>query len=185
MGRTMGGTAPKAARLQAIRDNWFLERLQVPVPKLTADIATPATCDEFVRSPHLQAGFSSLHLAPESAGLSAEEALAQDEELNTDRFGVPDPARSLHELSDQFRRMPDGQVEPDVLKKGAVVLDALKDTSLELASAAVGDDAAAKVVQAAHHADAAACAQAQGLLRELARELGVSLPLNRGKRRGE
>ena len=89
------------------------------------------------------------------------------------------------ELSRQFERAPGGQVDPDTLKKGYVLLDDLRATSLELAEhyGTPTDDPVRGVMRASHLADAGAIGQAQGMVRELAGELGISLPVNRGATR--
>jgi len=59
------------------------------------------------------------------------------------------------------------------------VLDAVRASSLELATQPVMP----APVRAAYLADAKALKQAQGLVAELASELGISLPLSRGVNR--
>ena len=66
-------------------------------------------------------------------------------------------------------------VDPEPIKKGFVVLNAVRQDSVELA--AEETDSAAK---ASHLADAKALKQAQGLVTELAAELGISLPVGQG-----
>jgi hypothetical protein len=191
----MTNPAPRTARLQEIRDRWFSEPLTAQFPPLGGETAQPpSTCDEFVRSDRLAAAFSSLHEAPEAAGMTAEQALAHDRQLNTERFGVDDPRMLLQELGRQFDRALTGQVDPDVLKKAFVVLDTLRADSLELAAAASppaaaeagqtnGANAAPSILQASYSADAVALGQAQSRVAELATELGISLPLSQGVQR--
>ena len=141
----------------------------------------------------MASAFSTLQDAPEAAGVTREEAQASDHELNTAQFGVPDPQAVLQELSSQFDRAPAAQVDPDVLKRGYVVLDAAREGSQELAThyadsiaaAAAGQpaDSTAGVLQASHLADAAALRRAQELVADLAAELGISLPVGRGNHR--
>lgn len=177
----MDNTAPRMARLQAIRDRWFTEPLATTFPSLGAEalLPDPTTCDELVRSARLSSAFSSLHDAPDAAGMTADAALAHDRATNAQRFGVEDPKTVMQELSRQFDRAPSGQVDPEVLKKSFVVLDVIREGSSELAEQAPAP------VQAAHRADAEAVAQAQQHVAALASELGISLPVNRGVRRNK
>ncbi|HEY7427687.1 MAG TPA: hypothetical protein VH682_25885 [Gemmataceae bacterium] len=180
----MTDTAPRKARLQAIRDRWFSEPLKAKLMPLTdSDRTLPATCDEFVRSSRLLAAFSTLHHAPDAAGMSREDALEHDRELNSERYGIENPPALLQDLSRQFDRAPTGQIDPDVLKKAFVLLETLRHNSAELAVQTVGKDEASQAVHAAHQADADALTQASGMVQELAGEVGIALPLNRSSRR--
>src|SRR5436309_12035764 len=100
----MVNSAPRSARLQAIRDRWFTEPLKVQFPPLGGDAGhlPPASCDAYVQSPRLAAAFSTLHDAHAAAGMTHDQALAHDRELNTRRFGVEDPRALMQELSRQF-----------------------------------------------------------------------------------
>lgn len=184
MGRTMDSTTPRKARLQAIRDRWFTEPLPPEFPPLPgASSPPPTTCHELVTGTRLLPAFSTLHHDPGAAGIAMDEAVAADREQNLDHYGVEDPPALLRDLSRQFDQAPAGQISPDVIKRAAVVLDTLRHDSEEMAASAVGTDEASRVLQASHQADAQAVAHAQDLVSELAREVGVSLPLRRGNRR--
>jgi hypothetical protein len=101
----------------------------------------------------------------------------------------------MQELSRQFDRALAGQVDPETIKKGFVVLDTIRAASAMLAALppagqAPGDQGSAvkpeeALVRAAHLADAEAAAQAQGLVGELAAELGISLPVSQGVKRAK
>jgi hypothetical protein len=180
MGRTLDSTTSKKARLEAIRDKWFREPLQAKFPPLTdSDAHAPNTYDEFVRSNRLMAAFSTLQLAPNAAGMSKEEALQHDRELNTERYGIDDPVALLQRLSRQFDQAPCGKIDPKSLKQAFALLDSLRRNSAELAAQLPGDDETSGALRAAHRADAHAITQAQALVQQLAAEVGVALPLNR------
>jgi len=191
----MDQSTPRAARLQAIRDRWFLEPIKAQFPPLTDDPRThhsPLTCHELLSGTRVTSAFSNLHEAPDVAGMSYSEALAHDRSTNFQRFGVEDPAALLQELSRQFDRVPGGQVEPETLKKGYVLLHELRSSSLELVNqfrsespaAATADDPMKRLMRESYLADAQALGQVQSMVHELAGELGISLPLNRGTQRG-
>lgn len=175
MGRTMDSTAPRTARLQAIRDRWFGEPLGIDFPPLTESDIAPTTADQFVRSNRMSAAFSSLHEAPETAGMTREQALAHDRQLNSERFGVESPKDVMAQLSLQFDRAPSGQVDPEPIKKGFVVLNTVRADSVELAA-----EESLTAAQASHLADAQAITRAQSMVSELAAELGISLPVGQG-----
>ncbi len=189
-------STPRVARLQAIRDRWFSESLRARFPALTDDPSThqlPTTCHEFVTGTRVNSAFSSLHENPEMTGMSHDEALAHDRSTNFQRFGAEDPASLLQELSRQLDRAPGGQVDPESLKKGYTLLDELRSSSLELVdqfrsdptAGVAADDPMKRMMRESYLADADALAQAQGIIHELAGELGISLPLNRGFQRGD
>ena len=98
MGRPMDSTAPKAVRVQAIRDRWFTESLGINFPQLAEGDMPAATCDQFIRSNRMNAAFSLLHEAPETAGMSADQALAHDRALNLEHFGVENPKDMMVQL---------------------------------------------------------------------------------------
>jgi hypothetical protein len=173
----MDNPAPRAARLQAIRGKWFVQPMQVQFPPLTSR-PEPTTCDEFVRSYRVASAFSSLHETPEEAGLSEGAAEAEDRRINAERFGVEDPKILMQELSQQFDRAPTGQVDPEALKKGFVVLDSVKEGAMESA-AHEGTTQPGSVVDQSQRADVQALDQALAVVQELANELGISLPLSR------
>ena len=76
-------------------------------------------------------------------------------------------------------------VRADTLKKGFVLLDKVRTSSLVLAAQSTDQTEETRVLKASYLADAQALDQAQGLIAELTRELGISLPLNRkGRQRG-
>jgi hypothetical protein len=197
-GQIMDSTAPRTARLQAIRDRWFTEPLKTQFPPL-ADEALgppPATCNELVQHVRLTSAFSSLAESHDTAGVSRDEAVAHDRAVNFQHFGVEEPKAVMQELSRQFDRGPAGQVDPETIKKGFVVLDTIRADSAELAAPtppagqASGDQGSAvkpeaALVRTAHLADAEAAAQAQGLVAELAAELGISLPVSQGVKRAK
>ena len=192
----MDSAAPRTARLQVIRDRWFTEPLKTQFPPL-ADEALgppPATCSELVQHVRLTSAFSSLAASHETAGLSSDEAVAHDRTINAQHFGVEDPKVVMQELSRQFDRALTGQVDPDTIKKGFVVLDTIRADSAELGATpppvrhAPGDQGGAvkpeeALARTAHLADAEAAAQAQALVGELAAELGISLPVSQGVKR--
>lgn len=171
----MDQSTPRAARLQALRDRWFQEPLRTSIPAL-ADETPPATCNQYVQSFRMASAFSSLHDAPDVPGMTPEEAAARDRQVNAQQFGVEDPRTLMRQLSHEIDLAPGGQVEPDVLKNSAIVIDAVRKTNEELA-------AVESPLQAAHQADADAITQAQGIVTALASELGISLPLTIGRRR--
>jgi hypothetical protein len=175
----MDNTVPRAARLQAISERWFKESLGIDFPVLTEADSAPKTRAEFVNSDRISAAFSTLHDNPELAGMAPAAALAQDRELNAERFGVEDPRAALAELSRQFVLAPTGQVSPDAVKKSYMILEVLRNDSTALAAEAGQGEESAKV-RAAHMADAEAARMSQALVAELASELGISLPVNRG-----
>jgi hypothetical protein len=137
--------------------------------------------------------FSNLQANPDLAGMSADEALADDRSTNYQRFGTEDPAALLQELSRQFDRAPGGQVDPESLRKAYTLLDELRSSSVELIdqfravpdSESTADEPMKRLMRESHLADAEALAQVQGMVHELAGELGISLPLKRGIQRGE
>ena len=180
----MADPAPRAARLQAIKNRWFSDPLSTDLPPLSDETiqVQPKNCDEFVRSTRLAAAFSALHEAPEAVGMTPEQALVHDRQVNAQRFGVEDPRSLLEELSRQFDSAPTGRVNPEILKKGYVLLDKVRASSLHLAAQCTDQSEATGFLHASYLADAQALSQAQGLIVQLTSELGISLPLRRGGR---
>ncbi len=140
----------------------------------------------------MTSAFSGLRENPDLAGMSHDEAVAHDRSANFQRFGTEDPVSLLQELSHQLNRAPGGPVDPDSLKNGYALLDELRCSSLELVdqfrseptAGATADDPMKRLMRESYLADADALAQALGMVRELAGELGISLPLGRGVQRG-
>ena len=187
----MDQSAPRAARLQAIRDRWFSELLKARFPRLIDDPSShqpPTTCHDLVTGSRITSAFSDLRENPDVAGMSHDEALAHDRSANFQRFGTEDPVSLLQELSHQFDHAPGGRVDPDSLKNGYTLLDELRSSSFELVDqfrsaltlGVTADDSMKRLMRESYLADADALAQAQGLVHELAGELGISLPLSRG-----
>jgi hypothetical protein len=181
-------------RLQAIRDRWFSEPLKAHFPPLIDDPfshALPANCHELISGTRLSSAFSSLHESPAVTGKNCTDALAHDRDMNYRRFRVEYPAALMLELSHQFDCAPGGQVDLETLKKGYVLLDDLRCSSLELVdefridppAEAMANDRMKRLMRESYLADAAALGQAQGMVHELAGELGISLPLSRGTQR--
>jgi hypothetical protein len=169
----MDGTTTKAARLQALRDRWMTEPLGVDFPELDG-LPAPSTCNELVRSERITSAFSSLADAPEVAGLTPDAALQADRSANTTRYGIEDPKALLADLSTQFDAAPAAPVDPEVIKKAFVLLQELRTDSTRLAASLDPD------TTATHLAEASAIGKAQQVVSDLAAELGISLPINRG-----
>ncbi len=192
----MDQSTPRDSRLQVIRDRWFSEPLKAKFPALTDDPSThqrPTTCHELITGSRVTSAFSSLHKDPDVAGMTYDDALAHDRDANLQRFRVEDSAALLESLSRQFDRAPGGQLDAQTLKRGYVLLNELRTSSLELvdqfrtdlASDATADTPMKRLMRESYLADAEALGQAQGMVHELAGELGISLPVNRGTwRRG-
>ncbi len=190
----MDQSTPRTARLQAIRDKWVSDPLKAQFPVLADDPSThqpPTNCRDLVLGSRVSSAFSMLQKNPDVAGMSLDEAIAHDRSVNLQRFSIEDPASLLRDLSHQFDLAPNGQVQPERLKKGYVLLDELRASSLELVdqfrdqSTAKADDPMKRLMRESYLADAEALGQAQGMVHALAGELGISLPMNRsGWRRG-
>ena len=103
----------RATRLQGIKDRWFHERLVTPLPSLGVNMADPTTCAEFVVSPRM--------------------AFTEDQ-ADFEHFGVQNPKRIMELLSTQFQTIPDGMVDPKVIKDAATVLSVFNSDSEALAA---------------------------------------------------
>ncbi len=146
----------REARLQAIKDRWFHEPLGTRFPFLGVDMADPTSCAEFVVSPRM--------------------TFAEDQ-ADVEHFGVQNPKRVMSLLSKQFQTVPDGVVDPKIVKDAAMVLSVFKSDSDALAARFAPDSPHwDEMLGDSYSADAKAVTQCQAILAALANELGIALP---------
>lgn len=146
----------RVARLQAIKDRWFHEPLTTLFPSLGVEMANPATCAEFVVCPRI--------------------TFAEDH-ADAEHFGVQNPKHVMSLLSKQFQTVPDGTVDPKIVKDAATVLNVFKSDSEALAACFAPDSLHRdEMLGDSYAADAKAATQCQLILAALANELGIALP---------
>jgi hypothetical protein len=175
----MNQTNPRSARLQQLYDRWLKEPLGVTFPALGVETASePENCDQFSKSWRLTSAFAILN--PDDPDTT------DDRAVNKNHFGVEDPAAVMAELTAQFEiAATNGHVKPQVLKDAAVILGVYCDDRKELAKHhSPGQSSSDELQYASNVAEGQAAAKAQALVAELSTEVGVPLPIGKGRRRG-
>ena len=134
----------RKTRLQAIKDRRFREPLAARFPSLGVEMADPTTCPQFVVSPRM--------------------TFAEDQaERRT--FRHPSPNRVMSLLSNQFQTVPDGMVDPKIVKDAAMVFSVFKSDSDTLAARFAPDSPHRDEISGdSYSADAKAVTQCQTIL---------------------
>lgn len=166
-----------STRLQAIRDQWQSEPLQIDFPDI--GIQNPTTCDQFIRCWRTSTAFA--------AGDDQTKLNDRAKEENLEHFGVENPDSVLNDLGRQFASAVDGKVDVRILKNAFVILDVFRADCARSAEqyASMSDVPGAAEESTSEVADSNAAARCLSLIAALADELGISLPVSKGSLRNK